>query len=424
MSQTNPFASQDLPEPPSPPKSGGMKTLAACGCGCAVLLLILAIAAVLLFRHFFGPGDQVPTDHLLGEDTVFVAHMDAPVNDAGAKEFIAELVHMLSTLDPERMDEETQEAFSDILESTEELSMDDAMELVGLMPNSMTFLVEDTGTELSSIFGLNLSQGSRLLHYFISQTAGSSGWETEDWDEFEIIKPQFNFNEGSLPTDDEDGVLVPLDVQAEVEIGEVGYVGFQHDTFVWSSEIETMKRALKRTAYVGEPGPPVGSSLRSDLDSLRERWLISTVLRNSPRLDLPSFGSGFLEALLGSTEEDSLLFASPEELEWMATDFGRSTSGIGFVGDDLVLRIEVNGLSEGDVSKVTKGFEALLGRIAEDLGQSELILAHEVIQGSTSIAINANLEDLRLWMQGEFAKSEAITARANESLDVLDAEAE
>ena len=414
MSRQDPFDSSDVPELPKATKSNGMKMLTSCGCGCAVILLLLAIAAVMAFRHFMGPGDQVPTDHLLSPDAVFVAHMDSPSGDSGAREFLAELFHTLTTMDPEIMDEETRKVFEDLMSSSQDMSVEQAGQIVDFMPSSMTFVLEDNGAHLSGVFGLNLSAGPKLLRYLMTKTADGAEWSTQEWGDYEIFEPTLSI--------DEIDTVVPIVTSGREEPTQLGFFGFQHDTFVWSDEIETMQRALDRTAYEEEVGSPVDSDLRKDLETLRERWLVSTVLRDSPLLRLADFSASFLDGVFG--EEGASPFISPEDLQWMSTPFGSSTTGIGFVGDDLVFRIEVKGLEEADVNRVSKGIETLLGRITDNLQSSNLRLAHEVIQGTNSLAVNANLEDLRMWMRAKFETQSKVNAVPLGAAPAVNSEAE
>ena len=368
MNDSNAFEQAPLPEAPAPSRSKGMKTVLTCGCGCAVLLLVLAIAAVFGFRYYFGPGDQVPTDHMLGDDTVFILHMDALSQDVGAKELVVELIQVIMQMDPGSMDEQDREAFEEMLSATEGLSADDVEEVIDYLPSSMTFIAEDNGTELTKSFGINLSAGSRALKWLVSQEAEDSEWPSHDWDGFEIFEAK-----GGTGTGD--------------EAMDLGFIGFQHDTLFLSNDKSALQRILDRTAYEEEPGPPAESELRADLDQLRKRWLLSGVLRDSPRLNLPA---AFADAL--STQANPLTSA---QLQWLDAPFAHATTGLGFVGADMTLRVEVSGLDEADIAEVAGGLEQLGEHLANTLAEEELEFVFEVIQGTTSIAINANLLSLQ-----------------------------
>ena len=372
MKDSKVFDNAPLPAPPAPTRSKGLKTLMTCGCGCAVLMLLTAIGGYLGLRYFLGPGDQIPTDHMLGEDTVFVMHMDALSQDVGAKELAVELVQVVGKIDPADLAPEDREAFEELLDGIKDFGTEDVEEIISFLPSSMTLIAEDNGTELTKSFGINLSSGSRGLKWLIKSHAMDRAWTTHDHEGFEIWEAS---SESSADESEPDN----------------GFIGFQHDTLLLSNNQEALQWLLDRTAYEDEPGPPAESELRLHLEQLRKRWLISCVLRDSPRLDL---ATTFAEAL--SSVENPL---TPAELDWLNTPFSHATTGIGFVGADMTVRIEISGLTKEDVAEVAAGFEQLGDRLSATLGEQDLELLFEVIQGSSSLAINANLLSLQAWVE-------------------------
>ena len=390
MNDSNAFDQAPLPEAPAATRSKGMKTLMSCGCGCAILLLLVAIAGVYGFRYFLGPGDQIPTDHMLGEDTVFIMHMDALSQDAGAKELAVELIQVVAKMEPSDLSPEDREAFEELLNGMKNFGTDDVEEIISYLPSSMTFIAEDNGVELTMAFGVNLSAGSRALKWLVNSEAEDKAWPTHQWGDFEILEA----SSGSSP---------------EEGNPDIGFLGFQHDTFFTSNNREALQRVLDRTAYEDEPGPPVESELRSDLEQLRGRWLLSSVLRDSPRLNLPAF---FAEAF-GSAENP----LTSADMDWLNTPFSHATTGLGFVGADMTLRVEVSGLAEGDVAKVAAGFEQLGEQLTDSLAEQELEFLFEVIQGTTSLAINANMLSLQAWVEKQ------LEATIEEGTKIIEAQA-
>ncbi|MFT6713590.1 MAG: hypothetical protein ACJAVJ_000869 [Planctomycetota bacterium] len=389
MNDSNDLDQAPLPlAPPAPTRSKGMKTLLSCGCGCAVLLLVLAIAAVFGFRYYFGPGDQIPTDHMLGDDTVYIMHMDALSQDVGAKELVVELIQVIMKMNPESLAPEEREDFEKMLSTMKDLSIEDVEQVIDYLPSSMTFIAEDNGTELTKSFGVNLSAGSRALKWMVSTEAEDSGWNTHEHSGYEI----FEATSGKTATGADP---------------DIGFIGFQHDTFFFSNDKDSLQRILVRTSYEDEPGPPAESELRADLDQLRERWLLSGVLRDSPRLNLPAV---FADAL-GSD-------ASPltaDDLQWLDSPFAHATTGLGFVGTDMTLRVEVTGLAEADVAEVAAGFEQLGAHLTQSLAAEELEFLFEVIQGTTSLAINANVLALQVWLENQVLSGETRTENNGEA---------
>jgi hypothetical protein len=265
-------------------------------------------------------------------------------------------------------------------------------EVVDWLPSSITFVLEDDGAELQSVFGINMARGAKALRWIASNIGDDSGAVTHEYGDFEIFEPDMTVNVSTSTELDEFGLAVEEQV-VDVPTEQDTFFSFQHDTFLFSSDLAIMKLALDRTSYDEEPGAPAPSRIREELDRLRKSWLISSVLIDSPRLDLKAAIMGWLE----SEDEQALL--SAEELSWLDSSFERATSGIGFVGDALAFRLEIMGLSESDVQEVSEGLELIMGRFAESLAEEDLQMAFEVNAGTSSIRVNVNLEDLGQWLK-------------------------
>ena len=104
-------------------------------------------------------------------------------------------------------------------------------------------------------------------------------------------------------------------------------------------------------------------------------------------------------------------------MDWLNTPFSHATTGLGFVGADMTLRVEVSGLAEGDVAKVAAGFEQLGEQLTDSLAEQELEFLFEVIQGTTSLAINANMLSLQAWVEKQ------LEATIEEGTKIIEAQA-
>lgn len=373
------MADQDLPLPPDPddraPVSSARRWLFGCGCGCAVILLLLAGGLMVLFRNLMGPGVQLPSDHLLGPETVAAIQLDAPTADAEARGFLIDALRALVAGQVEAgADEATTQELEQLLDTLRDL------ETAGtdFGPRSFTLVAAPVGDELATAFAFNLDRGAAMVRMGLEYTLllGATEHERDGHTAYEVT--------GELDVSVEPGATD----QSRVDVAELPSmaIGFQHDTAIFGDSVDLVLDILTATAFDEVPGNPRPSPLRSGLAELRDEWLLAAVVRDDPRLDLAG--------LLAPGEE-----AGDLDLAWTEAAFATARLGLGVEELDLVLRLEVDGLAPEDLEAVRNGLGQLAAAHAADLADEGLELPYEVLAGEDSLLLQARITGLREWLE-------------------------
>ena len=383
------MADHELPLPPSPddpaPDSPVRRWLLGCGCGCAVLLALLAFGLIFLGKKLWGPGVQLPSDHLLREDSVAAVQLDSPTSSAEARTFLVEAFRAVMIAQLEQLDEDeaSSQDIEQILAGLEDMESAGA----GFGPSSFTLVLAPGGPsadELSMAFAMNLENGAPLMRFGLEYLglAGSTEHERDG-----KVAYEFDGGEATIKTSTTvNGIQTSEEIQLAEELDVSFFVGFVHDTAIFSDSKELLLDTLVATDFEETPGAPPASPLRRELADLRSDWLLAAAMVDHPLLD----PADVLAADLLDTDLD---------LGWTEVPFGAARLGIGVDGRDLNLRIEVDGLDPGDVGQVAAGFEELAAVRRDQLEAHGLDLAHEVLAGETSLLVQVGLPDLRTWLE-------------------------
>ena len=276
-------------------------------------------------QHRDGVGDATHDREVVGDEEV------------GEAELALELLEQLDE------DEASSQDIEQILAGLEDMESAGA----GFGPSSFTLVLAPGGPsadELSMAFAMNLENGAPLMRFGLEYLglAGSTEHERDG-----KVAYEFDGGEATIKTSTTvNGIQTSEEIQLAEELDVSFFVGFVHDTAIFSDSKELLLDTLVATDFEETPGAPPASPLRRELADLRSDWLLAAAMVDHPLLD----PADVLAADLLDTDLD---------LGWTEVPFGAARLGIGVDGRDLNLRIEVDGLDPGDVGQVAAGFEEL-----------------------------------------------------------------
>jgi len=376
------MATDQLPLPPDPhepaPKSSFRRWLFGCGCGCAVLLLLLILGLGYFGRKMFGPGVQLPSDHILGADSIAAIQLDSPTARAEERAFLIDTMQALvaTQIDELQADGASDGEIEQLVTMLEDL---DQAGTGGL--SSFTMALAPDGDELAMAAALNLDQGAPLMR-FLLERIGLSGAVEHERDG--VVAYEFDPTadlEGELMVEGPDGDLTAVTSE---DIGSF-YIGFVQDTAIFSDSKGLLLDTLEATDFDETPGQAPASPLREELDGMRTEWLLAAAMLDHPLLH-PA------DVLAADLQGDDL------DLDWCELPYHAARLGMGVDERDMALRLEIDGLDPADLPTVVSGLESLVAVRAEQLAEHGLELAHEVLTGETSLVLEVGLPGFRNWL--------------------------
>lgn len=231
-------------------RSGGITRFQGCLLGCLGTLLLLVLVAVGLYYWAVTPGIQVPTDSILGADSLALMHVEGLHEDPGLSSMVQVFLTQMQLVRARQAERSDIPWFLKFLMTRQqEIDDGDVKKALRDLPRDLTVTVESIpdSTDPEVVVAVNLNRFPRVLRlvfYFVSFQGG------EDFQGYTVL---------------------PLDS------GKGGAATFVDQTLVWGQSAEVLRQVLQRRQRVLEGA---SSHILQAYNSREGRWDLYGVIEN------------------------------------------------------------------------------------------------------------------------------------------------